>query len=45
MRFSLAWWCERAAHDAAHFDANGNAVLVGRGACAAKRTWEKIAAL
>jgi hypothetical protein len=44
MRECLARWCARAAQDAAHFDANGNAVLVGRGALAAKRKWDEMTA-
>jgi hypothetical protein len=44
MRECIARWCARAAQDAAHFDANGNAVLVGRGALAAKRKWGELAA-
>jgi hypothetical protein len=40
MRHFLAWLCAIRSRDEAHFDANGEAVMVGRHAIAAKRTFE-----
>jgi hypothetical protein len=42
MRHFLAWLCAIRSRDEAHFDANGEAVMVGRNATAAKRTFEEM---
>jgi hypothetical protein len=42
MRHFLAWLCAIRSRDEAHFDATGKAVIVGRHAIAAKRTFEEM---
>ena len=44
LRGGLAWWCAVAAEDEAHFAADGTAVMAGRGARAAKRDFDAMAA-
>jgi hypothetical protein len=42
LRHFLAWLCAIRSRDEAHFDANGEAVMVGHNAISAKRTFEQM---
>ena len=43
VRNALIWWLATSAHDEAHFDDDGKAVLTGSGARAAKRDYDTMA--